>query len=267
MDVKLIFSDIDGTLLNKNREISTETKSAVNRLSHLPFILISSRMPSAINHLQKVLNIEDLPIIAYNGGLILDANTVLESTEISFEITQEIVKINQNKTHLSLYHHNNWFVPELDYWSKREINNTKVQPKVQSYAESLSFLENNNFGTHKIMCMGEEINIDNLYNSLSKRFSNQIHLYRSKPTYIEIAPKQISKLSAIKLLINQNFSNLSIKQCLAFGDNYNDIEMLNGVGYSVAVNNAKPEVKKIAQHITLDAKQHGVAHFLNNYIN
>ena len=82
MKTKLICSDIDGTLLNKERELSERTITAIKSNSHFPFILISSRMPKAMVHLQEELSISHLPLIAYNGGLILDNNKVLHSTEI-----------------------------------------------------------------------------------------------------------------------------------------------------------------------------------------
>ena len=57
MQIKLICSDIDGTLLNKDRELSKRTISAVKNISPTPFILISSRMPQAMSHLQEELMI------------------------------------------------------------------------------------------------------------------------------------------------------------------------------------------------------------------
>lgn len=71
MDYKIVFSDIDGTLLNKERQLSKATIAAVKTLKDsVPFILISARMPAAIRHLQHELEIGELPIVCYNGGVI-----------------------------------------------------------------------------------------------------------------------------------------------------------------------------------------------------
>ena len=108
------------------------------------------------------------------------------------------------------------------------------------------------------MAMGSEENIDQIRDFLIENFSEDLHLYRSKPSYLEIAPKAISKLTAIEHLLKNHFK-LPLSQTMAFGDNYNDIEMLKGVGMGIAVGNAKPEVLEIAHMVTTSGKEDGVA--------
>ncbi len=264
MNFKLICSDIDGTLLNKDRELSTSTLETIKALKEkLPFILISSRMPAAMKHLQEQLGIEKEPLIAYNGGLVLDQEQILSSTEISLAQMEKILAYNQDFTevHLSLYQQDDWFVPKMDYWAEREMRNTKVTPTVLGNNKVLKKWSKTKFGAHKIMCMGDAEKIDQLYNYLTEQMAEDIHLYRSKPTYIEIAPKRISKLTAIDLLLNEKY-HFQRDEVLAFGDNFNDIEMLKNVGFGVAVDNAKPEVKAVADATTLESKNDGVANYL-----
>lgn len=89
-----------------------------------------------------------------------------------------------------------------------------------------------------------------------------MNIYRSNDTLIEVTPKAISKLSAIEILLN---GNDTLNEVIAFGDNYNDVEMLSHVACSVAVGNAREEVKSIANHITLNNTEEGVAHFLKQH--
>ncbi len=265
MKIKLICSDIDGTLLNKDRELSARTISAIKSSSHIPFILISSRMPQAMLHLQQELNSTHLPLIAYNGGLILDNNKVLHSTEIDTSSIKAIATFCKNTTlHLSLYHNDEWYVPALDYWAKREQNNTKVNPQVQAIAKTIAKWKEEDKGAHKIMCMGDTKEIDNLVVFLEKEFPEIIG-YRSKATYLEISHASISKKTAIEFLLKANYPNLNLKNILAFGDNYNDIEMLKAVGLGIAVQNAKEEVLAIANQTTSSNIEDGVAQFLETY--
>ncbi|MAQ76590.1 MAG: haloacid dehalogenase, partial [Aquimarina sp.] len=91
MSYDIVFSDIDGTLLNAERELSNDTKAQIKRIKeNIPVILISSRMPAAMVHLQKELDIENTPLICYNGGLILVENKTVHSTFISIEILENI---------------------------------------------------------------------------------------------------------------------------------------------------------------------------------
>ncbi len=265
MNYQLICSDIDGTLLNINRELSEATIKQVQRLSHIPFILISSRMPKAMRHLQDVLGNTTTPIIAYNGGLILNNDTVVESTTINNSVLESIIeKCASTSIHLSLYHSDEWYVPSLDYWAKREINNTKVHPEVKSSSDVLETWKTEDKGAHKIMCMGDEHEIDFLYKTLEKEHYNDIILYRSKATYIEISHRAISKKTAIETLINHSYPHITLNDVIAFGDNYNDIEMLKSVGLGIAVANANEEVLKIAKRITETNKNDGVAKALTD---
>lgn len=264
MSYKIVFSDIDGTLLNKDRELSEETIDAVKKLrDKVPFILISARMPAAMRHLQNQLDVENLPIICYNGGLIIADNKIIQSTVIPLNILEDLTNHNDKfNCHLSLYHNDEWYVPQMDEWAEREINNTKIIPAQKSNSDVLSDWKKEGKGAHKIMAMGDQDKIDKISDFLSANYKDHLHLYRSKDTYLEIASKDISKFSAIELLLKEHFE-LSADQAVAFGDNYNDVEMLKNIGYGVAVGNGRPEARDAANEIAGDSFEDGVANILN----
>lgn len=268
MNWKIIFTDIDGTLLNKDRALSPLTLRVFQELQkQLPIILISSRMPQAMQHLQEELHIAHQPLICYNGGLIIVDGKIISSTEIPWQIIKALNDFNKDfNCHLSLYNNTDWFVPETDEWAKREENNTKVTPIVKSTAEVLAEWKPFGKGAHKIMAMGAPEKIDAIENFLFKNYKEQLHFYRSKDTYLEIANKEVSKLTAINVLLKSHFS-FSLEESIAFGDNYNDSEMLKAVGLGIAVGNAKPEILEIAKQITHHGKEDGVARSLQEIFN
>lgn len=267
MSYQLICSDIDGTLLNKNRELSEATIAQVQRVTPIPMVLISSRMPKALRHLQVEFGNASAPLIAYNGGLVLGEKGVLHSTFIKNEVLADIInKCASTSIHLSLFHADEWYVPSMDYWAKREENNTKVSPEIKPSLEVLSAWKEEGKGAHKIMCMGDADEIDTLYKALEANFSNEIMLYRSKETYIEISHKNISKKTAIEVLLQHEYTNVSMDKVIAFGDNYNDIEMLKAVGMGIAVGNANVEVLQIADAVTDTNKNDGVAKAIKEFI-
>lgn len=268
---KAICTDIDGTLLNGERELSPRTVSAFKALNKdIPVILASSRMPAAMRHLQEKLGITQHPLICYNGGYLIDQDKVtkiVDSVTIPFLIAQDIaVWAEKTALHASFYFEDSWYAPLMDFWTEREMNNTKVQANILANSTLINQWKPTSNGAHKIMCMGEPEIIDDLVKYLTERKA-PLHLYRSKDTYLEIAPLQISKASALNLLIKNKY-NFSVDDVVAFGDNFNDIELLKEVGKGIAVANARPELKAVADEITDAAKEDGVAkaiekHFLS----
>ena len=258
---KLIALDIDGTLLNKDKKISPKTIKAIKAVSETcKIVLISSRMPNAMRYLQENLGITDMPLIAFNGGLVLHGKEILFHTGIDFQTFRSVLDLNTDlNLHLSLYHNDEWYVPQQDYWSKREVSNTKVEPVIKSNKSVYEDWKPYNKEPHKIMCMGDERKVEEFYQILNQKQNGNLHLYRSKPTYIEMAPQAISKLSGLEVLISKVYPDIRLEDILAYGDNFNDVEMIDNVGLGVAVENAKNEVKAVADEITSSNLNDGVA--------
>ncbi len=267
---KVICTDIDGTLLGANRALSPKTIHTIGRIKdHVPVILVSSRMPKAMRHLQVELGIEKHPVIAYNGGLILtydqEEPQVLWSQPIDIQALRIIHQFTgTSPVHISLYTHDDWYVRELDQWALREINNTKVEPTIADFDEVITTWEQQGISPHKIMCMGPEADIHALETFLLQTCGNMLHVYRSKSTYLELASKSISKASAIAHLLQEKWG-YTPAAAVAFGDNYNDIEMLKAVGRGIAVANANDALRQVAHEITSSNLEDGVAVAIEKY--
>jgi hypothetical protein len=272
MRIKAVCTDIDGTLLNKDRALSSRTIDVIRLIKErVPVVLASSRMPSAMTHLQKELGIEQHPMICFNGGYVLfkgpGATTfsILNSVMIPKAIGAAVLEVTRGSTiHVSLFSGNEWYAAAEDQWTSREAFITKVSPLIHPLADVIHQWERAGSGIHKIMCMGDASEIDGLYDLLFKNYSSDIHLYRSKNTYLEIAPKTISKSSALRSVMQEKFG-LTLSEVMAFGDNFNDVDMIRDVGVGIAVANAIDEVKNVANEITSSGKEDGVAIALEKY--
>ncbi len=148
----------------------------------------------------------------------------------------------------------------------REAKNTKVTPIVREMRETIADWEARRLGAHKIMVMGDPSELDVLVGQLARVFGKDLHLYRSKDTYLEIASKRTSKLTGIEQLLAHEYPGITLDDCIAFGDNYNDIEMLAAVGLGVAVANSKPEVLAVADRVVKGNKEDGVAEGLRRWV-
>lgn len=266
MDIKLICTDIDGTLLNAERWLSEETINAFAK-ANVPTILASSRMPSAMYYIQEGLKIVGSPLIAYNGGLIIGAdNRILQSHTFDLSILEMVIDHQVRSSYnLSIYSNDDWFTTDEDQWTLREINNTRVQPTLQKPHQTLRQLATEKRGIHKLMIMGAPQELDNLLELLSS-FSNNVHFYRSKDTYIEITPKNIDKAKALEFLLKQEY-DFGMDAVMAFGDNHNDDELLKLAGKGIAVGNATDTLKSLADYVSpLTNKEHSVAHAINKFL-
>ncbi len=265
-NIRVICSDIDGTLLDKERDISSLTHEVFSLLPmEMPVILASSRMPSAMTYLQEKINRAGEPLICYNGGYVLDNEEVVSSTTIPLDLARAIASMAEGtEIHISLYAGDEWMAPKDDAWTKKEIMATRVNPLLMENNKALDKWANTGKEVHKVMCMGDAQEIEYLYQVINERYADQLHLYRSKDTYIEIAPISISKASALELLLKHKYG-LSLEEVMSFGDNYNDIELLKSSGVGVAVANAKKEVIAAADITTEGNREDGVAKFIRHY--
>ncbi|AWX45484.1 Pyridoxal phosphate phosphatase YbhA [Flagellimonas maritima] len=265
MDFKILCSDLDGTLLSTKNDVSEFTISEINRIKQkLRVILVSARMPKSMTYLQNRMGIQGNPIVCYNGALIMQNNNELSSTVILARVANEIYQACKLKNiKLGLYHKNEWFVGETSMRVEKEVFNTKANPIFESTHTTLKRWEGENIGPHKIMLMGGKKSMDDITGVLQNEFVPALNYYRSNDRLIEIAPKSASKLSAVKSILGPEES---LENVLAFGDNYNDMELLQQAGYGVAVENARIEVKKIAKMVTLSNKENGVAKFIKDHL-
>lgn len=267
---RIVFSDVDGTLLNKNRELSSATIFQIRKLKqhNIPFVMVSARMPAGMIHLYREVPMDN-PAICYNGALILksieegiNGNNKLFSTTIDYSVAKSVYSIcHKFDLHFSLYSNNQWFASKNDEWRLREENNTKVKATIYSNMEyKISELENEQQHIHKLMVMGESMLIDALHNHLVSQFTGKINIYRSKDTYIEITPASINKAAGCLILLNH--LKLKPEQAIAFGDNFNDTELLQTVSLGIAMENSPAEVKEKAKMVAPANTDDGVARTL-----
>ena len=261
MNFKAFCSDIDGTLLNSIRDLSPRIKSIIGQFPiQTPVILASSRMPDAMRHLVRDLGRSSQPLISYNGGFVLSSTgEVLEDVSIPVDLVAKILKITKGTDiHVSLYQGENWYEEKDDYWSQREVKHTKVNYTWMRAEDVLDLWSKSHSGAHKVMCMGDSNEIAWLFGELHFEHAKDLHLYRSSDTYLEIAPRAISKATGLRKILAHEY-DFGMESVIAFGDNYNDIDLLQSVGWGVAVGNARAEVKAVAKEVTLHHKEDGVA--------
>lgn len=265
---KMICLDIDGTLLNSEHKISAKTKEVIQIVSNemkIPVILVSARMSKGILFLLEELNISN-PIICYSGALIMDGKTnILSNVTIPISEVKQVLKSARDMgIHVSLYKDDEWYVEKIDEWAKQEGIITNMSPNIMNFIDLLDLWEKENSGPNKILCMAQPNEIEVLNENAKAYSSNNLNIYLSKPTYLEIMPSNASKTSAIEVLCKR--FDIQRSEVIAIGDNYNDINMIEFAGLGIAMNNAPDAVKQYADDITLSNDEDGVAEAIKKYI-
>ena len=255
MTKPIIFSDVDGTLLNSSHQISEETIQAIRalKLQDLPFVIVSARSPSGIYPILQKHQLS-CPIIAYSGALILDEDrNILDSHGFDRVPAQNVLSFIDTQS-LDLC----WNLYALDQWIVKDKTDPRVITeetvvKAQSVQGSFEMIEGDVF--HKILCIGKADAISELEKRLIQSFS-ELSIAKSSQTYLEIMAGGITKAAAVKTLCS--LWNLDLKQAVAFGDNYNDIEMLETVGHGYLMGNAPEALKQRFSRHTDDHDHDGI---------
>lgn len=251
MKYKAIFSDMDGTLLNSQHKISPKTEQAIKSVisKGIPFIPVSARPPYAITPYTEQLQ-TNAPIICYSGALILDQYlNELYSVLIDEADLNKLTALLTPYAHLSISHYAglNWFVNQNDYWSQQETEITGLQS--QKTPENIQ-------NVHKILIMGNAESILEVEQILKNALPH-LSIHRSKPEYLEIMNKAATKAKAIRFM--ESYLQISADEVIAFGDNFNDLDMLEYAGLSVAMGNAPEEIKQVAKEVTASNNEDGIA--------
>ena len=261
---RIIFSDVDGTILNGDKDVSSRTINITNKLfekEEITTVLISARMPAAIIPLSKKL-CPNAPLIAYNGALILTPEEMHYRALQSFTFSSDVAKFVLSKSevqgcHIGIFHSDRWLVNQHDSWTDHEIFSTGLTPEIFENRAIASLLNKEIPRLHKIMVMASSEVIDHLENEIRINFSNEVNVYRSAYNYMEITPAASSKKLGVEYLLD--YLGIESNDAIAFGDNYNDLEMLKFVGLGIAVENARETVKAAAKMVTGHGKKDGVA--------
>jgi Cof subfamily protein (haloacid dehalogenase superfamily) len=257
MQYKMVFCDIDGTLIDSSHRISRGTRQKIQELyrAGIPFVLVSARMPSGIFPLQRELGIK-APIVCYSGSLILnERGDTVKTVGIDREkaiLIDDFVKREWKQVCCSVYCHYDWISGNIhDKWIEQEQSITASVPKEGRISDFIPQTEH----IHKLLCMGEAEAIADLNNALKEKFSG-LSVYRSKDTYLEIMDGAVSKSGAVKYLCK--VYNIPIEATVSFGDNFNDVDMLLTTGTCFTMGNAPAEVKRLVKNVTLDNDHEGV---------
>lgn len=267
MSYEIIVLDIDGTLVNSKKEITDRTQKALTRLQAAgkKVALASGRPVQGIMPYAHALRLDSFGgyVLAYNGGCVIDArsNEVIYSKNFPNKIIPDICKeLKGTNVTVNTYENDRIILGNaINRYSDVEAKIIGLETKfVDDFASYVTF------NINKLLLAGEPAEILRLEKHFSEKYKGVIGVFRSEEFFLELVPLGINKARSIEVLLNK--LKLTEQQCIACGDAYNDVTMIQYAGLGVAMGNAVDEVKEAANLVTDTNDRDGVAKVVEKYM-
>lgn len=264
---RLIVSDLDGTLLRDDHTLSEYTKAVIHKVSEqgIDFMLATGRIFGGARHYAKELNL-NTPILACNGALIKEsAGKLLYGKPIREETLGEIFRMLTDRNYyFHCYGEESFYTKKLgNYLTSFYAFDNKLPeerfPMVE--IDPMELIGKDSIFKVLAKCEGDEQRKE-LNGSLSEIAGTSVTV--SWHNTFDICADQVSKASAIERYAKKK--GIRPSEIICFGDNYNDIDMLQYAGLGVAVENGVMEIKEAADYVTGNNNEDGVAKAIEKFV-
>ena len=243
--IKLVATDIDGTILIPEGEFTQSVKDCVNRLCQkgVKIVLVTGRMNAAATRIAKDLNL-NTPVVSYQGGLIVENGKKLYERYLTESQTERILAwAKQEKIHINLYNDDILYSETECYEVQRYCNNLHTEHTIKTFCE----IKKDKINKLLAIDYSNPERIDKYEKELPLLFPD-LYIVKSTPYFLEFSNPEASKKCAVEFL--QRYWNLKKEEILTIGDQNNDIALLQAGGLKIAMGNATEELKKEADYIT-----------------
>lgn len=259
--VKMVVTDMDGTLLNSKSEVSHQFFTLYNNLKEhqVHFVAASGRQYSSIQ--EKLMSIyTDITIIAENGGYIKQGEKELGSIHLSVEHINLLIPVLRKieGVYIVLCGKKSAYI-ENDHEEFKTILK-EYYTKFDVVSDLLNEVDDHFF---KVAVYHFESSEAYIYPHV-KHLERELQIKVSGANWVDIADYRANKGEAVKLL--QNRLGVGIKETMVFGDFNNDLEMIDRAYFSYAMENAHQNVKMAARFQTKSNNEGGVEHILEELI-
>lgn len=261
MKYKLLVLDVDGTLLNDEREISKRTLAALLKVQQMGvrIVLASGRPTYGLMPLAKTLELGNYRgvVLSYNGCQIIKA----QNGEILFErrINPEMLpylekKARKNGFAIFTYHDDTLITdsPDNEYIKNEALLNNLKIIKEDEFSTAIDF------APCKCMLVSDkEKALIGLEQHWEKRLAGTLDAFRSEPYFLEVVPCGVNKANTLGALLEH--LGVTREEVIAVGDGVCDVTMLQLAGMGVAMGHSQDSVKVCADYVTASNEEDGVA--------
>ena len=240
---RALVSDMDGTLLNGNHVVGEFTRETLEKLARkgVDIVLATGRGYVDVAAQLNNMDIENAAMVTSNGAEVHDlkGNLIYSNylpEDLAFAVMQE--SFDDKNICLNSYQGDDWFI------------NTEVPSLAKYHKDSgfsyqvVDFAQHHGRNTQKVFFIGRSLeHLMPLEQRLQAKFGDRATIIYSTPTCLEVMNKNVSKATALAELVAHK--DYELRDCIAFGDGLNDVEMLSEVGKGLVMGNADPRLKAI----------------------
>jgi len=261
--ISAVLTDVDGTLLTKDKILTERARGAVQKLRErgVVFTITSGRPPFGMRMLVEPLGLT-MPMAAFNGGVILlpDLSILDERLLPEYLLPALIQMIEEHGLDVFVFRSHDWFVRSLDAPRvARETTNIQQAPVVVPRFDDVLT------GVVKIVGVSDDHpRVAACEAAMQKAFGLQVSAARSQPHYLDVTHPGANKGVVIERL--SRYLKIPLDRIAALGDQPNDVLMFERAGVSIAMGNASDAVKRRATFVTSSFAEEGFANAVENII-
>lgn len=259
--IAMVISDIDGTLITSNHEVTDATKAAAAKLYErgIELSLASSRPPRSIVPLAESLALRG-PFAAFNGALVVKRDGEVLARSVISPATIACVKAIADEFHLGVwvYDEQDWWAAWRDAFVDREEHTSGFSPRIDGYSNRITQ------GANKLTVVGKPENVAQAEQRVLGELANEVSASRSKPRFLDVTSHGIHKGSVVVRLAE--LIGIPSQRVAVIGDGPNDVEMFKHAGVSIAMGQAVDEVKEAAGCVTTSNDDEGWARGIEQYV-
>jgi len=259
--IKLIASDMDGTLLNDKNEIHEEFYNVFEELKKKDIIFAAASGRQYHTLVKQFNNIkDDMMFIAENGTYVVYKGEEILLNSLNKETAIELIKIGRNikESYIVLSGKKSAYIESND---ERLINEVKKYCEKYKIVKDLTKVEDDILKFTICDFIGSEKNSVTYYND----YKDKLQVSISGTIWLDIMDKGTNKGFAINKL--QNLLNIKHEETMVFGDYLNDLEMMESAYHSYAMENAHEDLKKVARFRAKKNTENGVVEKIKEVLN
>ncbi|KAJ1432526.1 HAD-like domain-containing protein [Ochromonadaceae sp. CCMP2298] len=268
-EIKCVLSDIDGTFLTDQHSVSSSQIEAVREVMQRGLLFFpatgrtrKSVMDATDGLLSSLFNcpLDQVPGV-YSQGLMVygTGGRLIHEEFLPSSVVGEVESFCAAEQVALIAYAGDTIYARGQCAQTRKITAYK-EPVPLLFPAGLGALEASGVRANKLILLAEEAILEAIRPKLALFLGTNAALTKAVPGMLEVLPYGASKGSGVERLLAHY--GVQAGQTMAFGDGENDIEMMQGVGLSVAMENAKPRLKEVSHALTLNNNEGGVGHAL-----